>query len=118
MTPEQRARQGINSLPRQVSRHICSLALDDIHATVGVAIREFALNPGHGLADYLHCANNKACGVMEARQEGILSAPVQAQTPSRTPLACSTLPQPVPRAARQAPLLPSHRRKPLRRTHG
>jgi type I site-specific restriction endonuclease len=42
----------------------------NIHAAVGVAIREFPLNTGFGFADYLLYVNGKACGVIEAKKEG------------------------------------------------
>jgi type I restriction enzyme R subunit len=35
-----------------------------------VAIREFPLNPGFGVADYLLYVNGKAAGVIEAKKQG------------------------------------------------
>lgn len=53
MTPEQRARQGIDTLLQQAGWHVCDMANANIHAAHGVAIREFPLNTGYGFADDL-----------------------------------------------------------------
>lgn len=47
------------------------MAQANIHASVGVVIREFPHNPGHGFADYLLYVSGKACGVIEAKIEGV-----------------------------------------------
>jgi type I restriction enzyme R subunit len=70
MTPEARARQTIDALLTAAGWHVCDVASANIHASPGVAIREFPLNPGHGFADYLLYVNGKACGVIEAKKEG------------------------------------------------
>ena len=70
MTPEQKARVGIDALLVQAGWHVCNVANANIHAATGVAIREFPLNNGFGFADYLLYVNGKACGVIEARRSG------------------------------------------------
>jgi hypothetical protein len=42
----------------------------DIHASGGVAIREFPLADGFGFADYLLYVDRKAAGVIEAKKTG------------------------------------------------
>ena len=66
MTPEAKARQTIDTLLQQAGWLVFDVANANIHAGLGVAIREFPLNPGHGFADYLLYVNGKACGVIEA----------------------------------------------------
>ena len=69
MKPEDRARVLIDDLLLAAGWHICDMAQADIHAAPGVALREFALNAGHGVADYLLYVKGKACGVMETKTE-------------------------------------------------
>jgi hypothetical protein len=47
------------------------MANANIHATRGVSIREFPLNDGHGVADYLFYIDGKAAGVIEAKKAGV-----------------------------------------------
>ena len=42
----------------------------NLYASLGVAIREFPLKPGHGFADYLLFVDGKPVGVVEAKPEG------------------------------------------------
>lgn len=70
MTPEAKARKTIDALLLSAGWHVCGVADANIHAALGVAIREFPLNPGFGFADYLLYVNGKACGVIEAKKEG------------------------------------------------
>ena len=60
MTPEQKARVSIDALLVQAGWHVCSVADANIHASTGVAIREFPLNSGFGFADYLLYVNDEA----------------------------------------------------------
>ena len=80
MTPEARARQNIDALLEQAGWRVCNVADANIHGAQGVAIREFSLNPGHGFADYLLYVNGKACGVIEAKKEGVTLKGVEAQS--------------------------------------
>jgi len=52
MKPEERARVLIDDLLLAAGWHICDMAQANIHAAPGVALREFPLNTGHGVADY------------------------------------------------------------------
>ena len=80
MTPEARARLNIDALLEQAGWRVCNVADANIHGAQGVAIREFPLNPGHGFADYLLYVNGKACGVIEAKKEGVPLKGVEVQS--------------------------------------
>lgn len=67
MTPEQKARVTIDALLQLAGWHVCNLADANIHAAVGVAIREFPLNNGSCFADSLLFVNGKA---IESKKEG------------------------------------------------
>ena len=69
MTPEARARQKIDTL-----LHAAGWAIQDredmnLGAALGVAVREYALPSGP--CDYLLFVDRKACGVIEAKPEGV-----------------------------------------------
>ncbi len=70
MKPEERARIQVDELLVAVGWHVCDVSQANLHGALGVALREFPLNTGHGEADYLLCVNGKACGVIEAKKEG------------------------------------------------
>jgi len=80
MTPEQKARVSIDALLVAAGWHVCNVADANIHASTGVAIREFPLNSGFGFADYLLYVNGKACGVIEAKREGATLTGVELQS--------------------------------------
>ena len=80
MKPEERARLTIDALLEQAGWVVCNMADANIHGAQGVAIREFPLNPGHGFADYLLYVNGKACGVIEAKKEGVPLKGVEVQS--------------------------------------
>jgi type I restriction enzyme R subunit len=80
MTPEQKARVSIDALLVQAGWHVCNVADANIHASTGVAIREFPLNTGFGFADYLLYVNGKACGVIEAKKQGATLTGVELQS--------------------------------------
>ena len=80
MAPEQQARVGIDTLLSAAGWHVCNVADANIHATTGVAIREFPLNSGFGFADYLLYVNGKACGLIEAKKEGATLTGVELQS--------------------------------------
>lgn len=80
MTPEQTARVSIDALLVAAGWHVCNVANANIHASTGVAIREFPLNTGFGYADYLLYVNGKACGVIEAKKEGATLTGVELQS--------------------------------------
>ena len=70
MTPEARARQNIDDMLAQSGWAVQNKEAVNLYAGAGVAVREFALKPGHGTADYLLFVNGKAVGVVEAKPEG------------------------------------------------
>ncbi len=69
--PEQQAREKIDQLLHAAGWRVCDAAQVNIHASRGVAIREFPLRLGHGFADYLLYVDGKAAGVIEAKKEGV-----------------------------------------------
>lgn len=80
MTPEQRARVQIDRFLMEAGWQVHDQKEANIHAAQGVAIREFSLKPGHGEADYLLYVNGKACGVIEAKKEGVPLKGVEVQS--------------------------------------
>ena len=80
MTPEAKARLTIDALLQQAGWHVCNMAEANIHASRGVAIREFPLNTGYGFADYLLYIDGKAAGVIEAKKEGATLTGVEVQS--------------------------------------
>jgi len=59
--PEQVARQEIDRLLVAAGWVVQDIASANLHATRGVALREFPLNPGHGHADYLLYVDGREC---------------------------------------------------------
>jgi type I restriction enzyme R subunit len=78
-TPEQKARREIDADLEAAGWIVQDK--DDIDLTVGrgIAVREFAMKPGFGSADYLLYLDRKAAGAVEAKAEGTLSG-VEAQS--------------------------------------
>ena len=56
------------------------MAALNVHASRGVAVREFPLRSGHGFADYLLYVDGRAAGVVEAKPEGHTLTGVEAQS--------------------------------------
>ncbi len=79
-TPEQRARANIDRLLEQAGWAVQDLAALNVHATRGVAAREFPLRSGHGTADYLLYVDGRATGVVEAKPVGRTLTGVEAQS--------------------------------------
>jgi len=80
MSPEAKARLQIDQLLSAAGWQVSDVRDANIHGAQGVAIREFALKPGHGFADYLLYVNGKACGVIEAKKEGVPLKGVEVQS--------------------------------------
>lgn len=78
--PEQQARQDIDALLVAAGWLVQDVGGANIHAGRGVALREFALKPGHGFADYLLYVDGKAAGVIEAKKRGATLSGVETQT--------------------------------------
>ena len=80
MTPEHEARLNIDNLLRQASRAIQDAGAVNLYASSGVAVREFALLPGHGFAAYLLYVDGTAAGVVEAKPLGATLTGVEVQS--------------------------------------
>ena len=80
MTPEAHARIYIDQLLAQAGWFVCDMKDANLHAAQGVAVREFPLNPGHGVADYLLYVDGKSCGVIEAKKQGSTLKGVEPQS--------------------------------------
>jgi hypothetical protein len=80
MTPEEKARVGIDVLLQQAGWHVCDMAQANIHAARGVALRQFPLKTGFGFADYPLYIDGKAAGVIEAKREGRTLTGVEIQS--------------------------------------
>ncbi len=98
MTPEQQSRQNIDRLLIAAGWHLFDAKQANIHAGLGVVIREFPL-PGHGSADYLFYVAGKAAGVIEAKKEGATLSGVEVQSSKYT----SGLPPTLPAWSRPLP---------------
>ena len=79
-TPEQRARVNIDRLLEQAGWAVQDVAALNLGAARGVAVREFPLRRGHGVADYLLYVDGQAAGVVEAKPAGHTLTGVEAQS--------------------------------------
>ncbi len=79
-TPEDEAREVIDSLLQKAGWHVCDYKNANIQAGIGVVIRNFPLKPGHGTADYLFYIEGKAAGIIEAKKEGATLTGVEIQS--------------------------------------
>ena len=80
LTPEQQARVNIDRLLEQAGWAVQNTDRINLYTSSGVAVREFALKPGHGHADYLLYVNQRVAGVVEAKPEGSTLSGVELQT--------------------------------------
>ena len=80
MSPEEQARSEIDRLLEAAGWMVVDVAGANIHATRGVAIREFPLAEGHGFADYLLYVDGMAAGVIEAKRTGATLTGVEIQS--------------------------------------
>jgi type I restriction enzyme R subunit len=80
LTPEDKAREIIDSLLEKAGWHVCNLNDANIHAYRGVVIRNFPLKSGHGFADYIFYVDGKAAGVIEAKKAGETLTGVEIQS--------------------------------------
>ncbi len=78
--PEQDARVKIDAMLDQAGWDVQDYTKANIQAKQGVAIREFQLESGHGVADYLLYLDGKAAGVIEAKKEGATLSGVEIQS--------------------------------------
>ena len=80
MNPEQNARIHIDALLEQAGWAVQDVHSLNLSAARGVAVREFGLKSGHGTADYLLYVDQKAAGVVEAKQVGYTLTGVETQS--------------------------------------
>ncbi len=78
MKPEDKVREKIDELLKQVGFVIQDRAEFNRLADLGVAVREFVMSDGSE-ADYLLFIEGKACGVIEAKKEGVSLSGIQNQ---------------------------------------
>jgi type I restriction enzyme, R subunit len=85
MVPDERhAREEIDRLLGLAGWSVQDLKAANIHASRGVAIREFPLKPGHGRADYLLYLDGRAAGAIEAKRAGSTLTGVEFQSTKYT----------------------------------
>ena len=80
MNPEERARQTIDHMLTAAAWAVQDFNDADIHAALGVVIREFMLDAGQGFANYLLYVDIKASGVIEAKKLGATHTGVELQS--------------------------------------
>lgn len=80
MASEQDARAQIDRLLLAAGWHVQDPKAANLHAGLGVAIREFPLKDGRGFADYLLYVDGKAAGVLEAKKKGFTLSGVETQS--------------------------------------
>jgi len=78
-TPEQRARREVDAKLTAAGWLVQSRDELNLTAARGVAVREFPMRTGFGVADYLLYLDRKAVGAVEAKAEGTLTG-VEAQS--------------------------------------
>lgn len=78
-TPEQKARREIDEKLIAAGWLVQDRAEIDLIAGRGIAVREFKMKPGFGVADYLLYLDRKAIGAVEAKATGTLTG-VEAQS--------------------------------------
>ena len=79
VTPEQKARHEIDADLAAAGWIVQDKEELDLTAGRGIAVREFALKSGYGVADYLLYVDRNAAGAIEAKAEGTLTG-VEAQS--------------------------------------
>jgi len=79
-TPEDDAREQIDRMLDAAGWAVQDATKANIHASRGVALRNFALKSGHGFADYLLYVNGAAAGVVEAKRQGTTLTGVEIQS--------------------------------------
>jgi len=80
VSPEEKARIDIDRLLTAAGWTVADVSTANIHASRGVAIREFPLNAGFGFADYLLYVDGKAAGGIEAKKQGATLTGVEIQS--------------------------------------
>ncbi len=83
-SPEQEARTEIDRMLAEAGWLVQDVKNVNLHASRGVAIREFPLERGFGFADYLLYVDGKAAGVIEAKKAGVTLSGVEIQADKYT----------------------------------
>lgn len=78
--PEDQAREQIGRMLQEAGWVVQDSAKANIHASRGVALRNFSLEQGHGFADYLVYVEGAAAGVVEAKKQGTTLSGVEMQS--------------------------------------
>ena len=72
--PEDKARHDlINPALEKSGWKVQHFKTANIYATKGVAVEYFQMGKGVGEADYVLFVNGKACGIVEAKKEGMIT---------------------------------------------
>jgi type I restriction enzyme R subunit len=79
-TPEDHAREHIDQALEQAGWKVQDYKSANLRAGMGVVLRNFPLQSGHGFADYLLYLDGKAAGVVEAKKEGFPLIGVEIQS--------------------------------------
>jgi type I site-specific restriction endonuclease len=77
---EAKARVNIDRQLAAAGRFVHSVSEANVSAGLGVAVREFVLEKGHGRVDYLLFVNGQPAGVIEAKPEGTTLTEVEHQS--------------------------------------
>jgi type I restriction enzyme R subunit len=93
--PEQEARAIIDDMLQQSGWTVQNASQANLSAGRGVAIREFPLKQGYGLADYVLYVDRQAVGVIEAKKEGATLTGVELQAEKYSAGLPAHLPAPV-----------------------
>ena len=101
MRPEDRAREDIDRQLAAAGWVVQDPDAVDLHASRGIAVREFPLITGHGKADYLLYVDRKAVGAVEAKKAGTTLSAVEIQAAKYS----EGLPPTLPAAIRPLPFL-------------
>ena len=92
MTPEEKARQQIDSDLERCGWTVQDKSALNLSASRGVAVREVTMKRGHGEVDYLLYVDGKAIGIIEAKPEGWTLHGVEEQSAKYTEGLPSNLP--------------------------
>ena len=80
LTPEQEAREEIDRQLKLAGWDVQSKNDLNLGASLGVAVREFALKDNQGFADYVLFVDRRAAGVIEAKKAGQTLSHVESQS--------------------------------------
>jgi type I restriction enzyme R subunit len=93
--PEALAREAIDVALSAAGWSVQDYSALNLHAALGVAVREFPLAPGFGFADYLLYVDGQAVGVIEAKKPGTTLSGVEPQAAQYAEGLPPSLPAPI-----------------------